>query len=144
MGVSFTNKVRDLMDEKFGHDTLIALATVDGDSPSVRTVNSYYESGSFYTITYALSDKMKQIEKNPKVALCGEWFSAHGIGENLGYILDPNNKELALKLRTAFASWYHNGHTNEADPNTCILRVRLTDGVLMAHGTRYVIDFTEK
>ena len=40
-------------------------------------------------------------------------------------------------LRKAFAAWYDNGHTNEDDPNTIILRIRLTDGVLYSKGTRY-------
>ena len=138
----FPQEVRRIMDERFGHDCLIALATVDGTVPYVRTVNSYYENGCFYVITYALSNKMKQIAKNPTVAISGDWFTAHGVGENLGHILKPENARLADMLRSAFASWYQNGHTNEADPNTCILRIRLTDGVLLSHGTKYVIDFT--
>lgn len=129
------------MAERFGHDNLIALATVDGDSPAVRTVNAYYEDGCFYTVTYALSGKMQQIAQNSKVAICGDWFTAHGIGESMGHILHPGNAALADKLRAAFAEWYANGHTNEADPNTIILRIRLTDGVLFHHGTRYDITF---
>lgn len=130
-----------IMNERFGHDNLIALATVDGDTPCVRAVNAYYEDGSFYVVTYALSGKMQQIAKNPAVAICGDWFTAHGEGENLGHILREANAELAEKLRTAFASWYSNGHTDESDPNTCILRIRLTDGVLFSNGTRYDIEF---
>ncbi|MCL2022789.1 MAG: pyridoxamine 5'-phosphate oxidase family protein [Oscillospiraceae bacterium] len=130
-----------LMVERFGHDTLLSLATVDDGRPAVRIVNSYYEDGSFYTVTYALSNKMKQIEKNPEIAVCGEWFTAHGIGENLGYVRDDKNAEIMSKLRTAFAQWYDNGHTNENDPNTCLFRVRLTDGVLFHNGTKYEIDF---
>lgn len=130
------------MDERFGHDNLIALATVDGDSPAVRTVNAYYEDGAFYTITYALSGKMQQIGQNPKVAICGDWFTAHGTGESMGHILLEENADMADKLRTVFAEWYSNGHTNEADPNTILLRIRLTDGILFWHGTRYDIDFT--
>lgn len=141
MSEKFPLEAQKIMNERFNHDTLIALATVDGAVPSVRTVNSFYEDGSFYVITYARSNKMKQITKNPTVAVCGDWFTAHGVGENLGHILRPENAQLADKLRTAFASWYQNGHTNEADPNTCILRIRLTDGVLLSHGTRYDIDF---
>jgi hypothetical protein len=34
-----------LMTERFGHDTLISVATMDGDRPSVRIVNAYYEDG---------------------------------------------------------------------------------------------------
>jgi general stress protein 26 len=130
-----------LMIERFGHDTLISAATIDGNRPAVRTVNSYYENGSFYTVTYALSNKMKQIEVNPQVAICGEWFTAHGVGENLGWVRDDKNAEIMSKLRTAFAEWYDNGHTNEDDPNTCLLRIRLTYGVLFNNGTRYDIDF---
>lgn len=131
------------MNERFNHDTLISLATIEENIPWVRTVNSYYENGAFYTITYALSNKMRQIAENPAVAVCGDWFTAHGEGENLGHILAPQNAELAAKLRSAFASWYSNGHTNEEDPNTCILCIHLTDGVLFSDGTRYDIDFTK-
>ena len=130
------------MAERFGRDSLIALATVDGNSPAVRAVNSYYEDGRFYTITHARSGKMQQLAKNPRVALCGDWFTAHGMGENLGHILREENASIATKLRAAFAEWYGNGHVNEADPDTIILRIRLTDGILFWHGTRYDIDFT--
>ncbi|MBE5811193.1 MAG: pyridoxamine 5'-phosphate oxidase family protein [Clostridiales bacterium] len=128
-----------IMAERFGHDNLIALATLDGDSPAVRTVDAFYEGGAFYTVTYALSGKMQQISKNPKVAICGDWFTARGTAESMGHILLPENAAIADKLRVAFAEWYANGHTNEADPNTIILRIRLTDGVLFHHGTRYDI-----
>ena len=135
------SKAMSLMDERFSHDTLISIATIDGTRPAVRIVNSYYENGSFYTVTYALSGKMKQIQVNPEVAVCGEWFTAHGIGENLGYVRDDKNSEIMSKLRTVFAEWYDNGHTDESDPNTCILRIRLTDGILFHQGTKYDIEF---
>jgi len=135
------SKELSLMDERFGHDTLISVATINGSRPAVRIVNSYYEDGSFYTVTYALSNKMKQIQINPEFAVCGEWFTAHGVGENLGHVRDDSNAEIMSKLRTVFAEWYDNGHTDESDPNTCLLRIRLTDGVLFHHGTKYEIDF---
>lgn len=131
------------MSKRFGHDTLISLATMDEARPYVRTVNGYYEDGAFYVITHAMSGKMTQIKNNPSVAISGEWFTAHGVGKNLGYILDKKNEELICKLRDVFSEWYNNGHINEADMNTCILCIHLTDGVLFSHGTRYDIDFTE-
>lgn len=130
-----------IIQERFGKDSLIALATVDGDIPAVRTVNTVYIDGAFYVVTYALSGKMKQIAKNPTVAICGDWFTTHGVGENLGHVLLEENQNIMEKLRTAFSTWYNNGHTNEADPNTCLLKIRLTDGVLFSHGTRYDIEF---
>lgn len=138
---NFSAKVREIMDRRFGRDQLIAVATVDGDTPCVRTVNAYYEDGAFYVVTYALSGKMQQLAKNPKIGVCGEWFTAHGTGENIGHVRAAENSEIMSKLRTAFQEWYGNGHVNEEDPNTCILRIRLTDGVLFDHGERFDIDF---
>ena len=142
MNEKFPLEAQRIMNDRFNKDSLIALATVDGNTPHVRAVNSYYEDGCFYTITYALSNKMKQIALNPAVAICGDWFTGHGIGENLGWIRDEKNNDIASKLQAAFAAWYDNGHTTEADINTVILRIRMTDGVLLHHGTRFEIDFT--
>ena len=127
--------------ERFGKDSLMALATVDHGIPSVRTVNAVYIDSAFYVVTYALSAKMQQIAKNPMVAVCGEWFTAHGIGENLGHVLREENRAIMDMLRTAFAPWYDNGHFNEADTNTCLLKIKLTDGVLFSNGTIYDIVF---
>ena len=134
-----TNRI---LTDRFGKDTLIALATVEDGIPHVRTVDAVYIDGAFYVVTYSLSGKMRQIAKNPTVAISGEWFTAHGIGENLGHVLLRENKEIMDILRAAFAAWYGNGHTNEADLNTCLLKIKLTDGVLFSDGTRYEIDFT--
>ena len=137
MNVKFSPKARQIMDERFGRDTLIALATVDANIPNVRTVNAYYENGAFYIITHAQSNKMKQITKNPNVGICGEWFTAHGKGVSLGYFGKAENRLIADKLKRVFAKWIDNGHTDFEDENTIILCVELTDGLLLSHGTRY-------
>lgn len=129
------------MNERFSHDALIALATIDDMIPPVRTVNSYYQNGAFYVITDASSNKMQQIKKNPHISICGEWFTAHGIGKNLGHVLDKENRTIIKQLRKVFESWYNNGHIVEENPDTCILCIQLTDGVLFSNGTRYDIDF---
>lgn len=51
MNDAFPKKAQEIMNERFGHDTLIALATINGEFPNVRTVNAYYEDGAFYIIT---------------------------------------------------------------------------------------------
>ncbi|MBQ7886047.1 MAG: pyridoxamine 5'-phosphate oxidase family protein [Clostridia bacterium] len=126
-----------LMTERFSKDSLIALATVSGDMPYVRAVNACYMDGAFYCVTHAMSNKIKQIEKNPTVGLCGEWFTGHGRAQSLGHVLREENRALMEILRTAFAAWYSNGHVDENDPNTILLKITLTDGVLMKHGKRY-------
>lgn len=126
-----------MMIERFGKDTVIALATVEDKVPHVRKVNAYYENGSFYIITYALSNKIKQIGKNPNVAIAGDWFTAHGRAHNLGYFGKEENRIIAEKLKNVFGEWIDNGHNNLADENTIILCVKLTDGLLLSQGTRY-------
>lgn len=135
------DQTRKIMEERFGKDNIIALATTQEGIPHVRYVNALYFNETFYIITYALSRKMKQIEANPAVAIAGEWFTAHGNAVNLGYFEKPENAEIAKKLRAAFAEWIDNGHNDFNDINTCILSVQLTTGVLFFHGTRYDIDF---
>lgn len=132
-----------IMVERFGKDNVISLATTENGIPYVRKVNAFYEDKSFYVITYGLSNKMRQIEKNPIVAIAGEWFTAHGKGTNLGYFGKYENAEIAAKLRVAFAEWIDNGHNDFSDKNTCILCIKLTEGLLLSHGTRYNIDFSD-
>ncbi len=130
-----------ILKSRFCCDTCISLATVEANRPCARIVNGYYEDGCFYVITHGCSRKMQQIAANPHVAVCCDWFNAHGIGENIGHPRDTDNAALMEKLRDAFSAWYDNGHTDENDPNICILRIRLTDGILLSRGTPYNIDF---
>ncbi|OMD62449.1 MULTISPECIES: pyridoxamine 5'-phosphate oxidase family protein [Paenibacillus] len=127
-----------LLEEQAGNkDGLISLSTIalepgaNGKShPSARIVDAYYEDGAFYTVTYATSGKMQQIAQNPEVAVCiiVENFTADGIVENLGWVCDEKNAEMMTKLRTIFAGWYNEAN-NDEDPNTCLLRIRLTKGL---------------
>lgn len=125
------------MVERFGQDSLISLATAVGDTPYVRTVNSFYEDGSFYVLTYGLSGKMEQIRQNPVVAIAGDWFTGHGRAVDMGWFGLEENRDIAAKMRRVFAAWIDNGHNNFEDVNTRILRIDLTDGLLLSHGTRH-------
>lgn len=135
--IRLNQAAKEILAERFGKDSVIALATLDGAIPSVRYVNAYYEDGAFYIITHARSNKMRQIAENPTVAIAGEWLTAHGKAVNLGYFGKQENRVLAEKLKRAFAQWIDNGHNDFSDKNTIILRVELTDGLLLSHGTRY-------
>ena len=145
-----------ILEEKFGNgkDNVLALATIALEPaangkprPVVRDVDAYYEDGAFYVVTYGKSTKMRQIAQNNEVALavCFEWFTANGTGENLGWVLDPKNAELRTKLRTVFAKWYDMAN-NEKDENCCILAIRLTDGIINInhHEKLYFMDFINK
>ena len=134
---NLNEEAKKTMKERFGKDAVMALATMENGMPSVRYVNAYYEDGAFYIITNARSGKMRQIKKEPRVALAGEWFTAHGMGIDLGYFGKEENRGVAEKLKQVFSQWIDNGHNDLGDENTIILCVKLTDGILLSHGTRY-------
>lgn len=138
-----SREAEKIMIERFGKDSIIALATSVEGIPYVRNVNAFYSDDAFYVLTYGLSNKMKQIESNPMVALAGDWFTAHGKGINFGYFGKVENEYIAEKMRDVFSEWIDNGHNNYEDENTCILQIELIDGLLLSHGTRYEIGFTK-
>lgn len=133
----FSREVENIMIERFAKDTVIALATMENETPHVRYVNAYYENGAFYVITHALSNKMEHIKKNPIVAIAGEWFTAHGKGYCLGYFGKKENHMIAEKLKEVFAEWIENGHNDFEDEYTIILCIELSDGLLFSYGIRY-------
>ena len=137
-----TKEIDAILLERFGKDSMIALATAIDNVPYVRNVDAFYENGAFYVLTHGLSGKMKQIEENPAVALSGEWFTAQGKGVHLGYFGKADNARIAQKMRDVFSAWIDNGHNDFDDINTCILRIELTSGILFSNGKRYEIDFT--
>ena len=101
---NFENAMK-IMVERFAKDSLIAVATTDGERLYNRIVDAYYENGAFYISTHALSNKVKQIEANPEVAVCAiDWFSGHGKGKNLGWVLDPQNAEIREKIRKSLSA----------------------------------------
>ena len=80
--MNWNKEAEQIMEERFGGDNEMALATCRGNVPSVRTVNATYWEGCFYVITYGLSRKMEEIRDNPTVALSGEWFTCHGTAKS--------------------------------------------------------------
>lgn len=137
MSVKLGEEAERIMNERFGKDSIIALATEQNGIPYVRFIDAYYENGCFYAVTDALSNKMKQIEQNPVVAVSGQWFTAHGKGVNAGAFGKAENRETAEKMKEVFSEWITNGHTDLSDENTIILRIELTHGLLLSDGTRY-------
>ena len=145
-----------ILEEKFGNkkDNVLGLATIaiepnnDGKPrPVVRDVDAMYEDGTFYVVTYAKSSKIQEIEQNNEVAIAVnfEWFTASGIGENLGWVLDEKNAELRTKLRKAFEKWYDMAN-DENDENCCILAIHLMNGIINInhHETLIHMDFMNK
>lgn len=137
-----------------GKDNVISLSTIamepsaDGNPrPSVRDVDAFYEDGAFYVTTYAKSNKIRQIAHNKELAFSVpfEGISGNGTGENLGWVLEPRNAELRLKLRKAFSECY-DAANNEQDENCVILAIHITTATIFKeHGAvHYKLDFVNK
>jgi general stress protein 26 len=129
-----------MMEKLYGHDVTLSLATCRDGDVSVRVVNGYYKDGCIYVLTHLSSNKMKQIQHNPKVALCRDLFQATGTAMNIGHPLDEDNKALTPELRRVFSTFYDR-HVDEADPGTCILKIQLSWCVVFDNSNKYVVDF---
>ncbi|MBR6700382.1 MAG: pyridoxamine 5'-phosphate oxidase family protein, partial [Firmicutes bacterium] len=95
---NINKKADKILHERFKSGKLVALATCHDDMSSVRAVNAYYENECFYIMTDASSGKMRELEMNTKVALCGELFNGHGVAENIGHVLKEEHAELMKTL----------------------------------------------
>lgn len=131
-----------VMDELFTKDCIFALATISGNRPCVRMIDTYYYDGAFYLVTYAESAKVKELEANENVALCNMAYRFDGAARNIGHPLRPENAALRDKLIAAFEPWYFK-HNNEADEGMCYVRIDLEHGFFYKDGTGYNVDFIE-
>lgn len=132
-----------LMADFYGKDTVVSLATVNGNKANVRTVDAYFKDNAFYVTTYALSQKMNDIITNTSAAICRDLFVCHGQAVNIGHPLKDGNLALRDELREIFHTFYDK-HVNEKDEHTCILRIDLEDALLFANNYKYNIDFVNK
>ncbi len=136
-------KAMGVMNELFAKDYTFALATVKDNIPSVRFVDTYFDTDSFYIVTYAKSQKVKELVENINVALCNNLYRFDGLAYNVGHPLEPQNKEIRDKLIKVFEPWYF-AHNNENDQDMCYVRVELKHGFFYKDGTGYKVDFVTK
>lgn len=134
-----------LMEELCGNgkEEVIALATislspnaVDNPRPAARMVCAYYENGMFYVSTDARKNKMLQIEKNNEVSVAGlGWYTFQGRAENLGWVKDEKNAEIRAKFKQIFGWFDEVG--DEDNPNSIVLRITLTEGIIIDNAEKY-------
>lgn len=136
-------KAQTVLQELFAKDYQFALATCKDNIPSVRFVDTFYDDGAFYVVTYALTQKVSEIQENAPVSLCNKLYSFSGKAYNIGHPLDDQNKEIRGKLVKAFEPWYFL-HNNEDDKNMCYIKVELEHGFFYKDGSGYKVDFKAK
>ena len=132
-----------VMEELFAKDCQFALATVKDNVPSVRVVDTFYDDGAFYIVTYSQSQKAQEIASNENVSLCCELYRFSGTARNIGHPLNPGNSELRSKLIRVFEPWYFK-HNNEQDENMCYIRIEIRQGFFYKDGTGYAVDFANR
>ena len=136
-------KSLEVLQELFARDYQFALATSNDNVPSVRFIDTFYNDGSFYIVSYAKSQKVMDIEKNSKVSMCNKLYRFSGAAYNIGHPLLEENLEIREKLIKAFEPWYF-AHNNENDENMCYLKIELKEGFFYKDGTGYKVDFENK
>ena len=141
--MSTYEKSLDVLVELFGKDYQFALATSKENIPSVRFIDTFYEDGAFYIVTYAKSQKVIEMCKNKKVALCNKLYRFIGKAHMLGHPLKDENKNIRGKLIEVFSPWYFK-HNNEKDENMCYVKIELDSGFFYKDGTGYKVDFNAK
>jgi len=130
------------MNHIFGRDIQYALATVDQGNPFVRIVDGFFLDGSIYITSYGLARKVKHISQNPNVSLCYQLNSFAGTCENIGHPDQVSNKTIRETLKKVFYLFYDK-HVDEKDPNTCILKVKLSCAVMFTQNKKYEFDFDQ-
>lgn len=132
-----------VLTELFARDCTFSLATAKDNVPSLRVVDTYYQDGAFWIVTYGMSHKVQDILSNPHVALCNGFYSFTGLAHHAGHPLKEQNKAIRETLIREFAPWYF-AHNNEQDENMCYVRVDLTAGFFCKDGTGYKVDFVNR
>jgi len=132
-----------VLETLFARDYQFALATSNNNIPAVRFIDTFYNNGAFYIVTYGKSHKVKEIEYNPVVSLSKDLYRFTGIARNIGHPLLKENLKIREKLIKVFEPWYF-AHNDENDENMCYIRVDLKDGLYYKDGTGYKVNFESK
>jgi len=136
-------KALQVMNELFAKDSQFAMATVNGNTPSVRFVDTFFENGSFYVVTYSKSQKVQELKDNSQVSLCNKLYRFSGNANNIGHPLLLENRAIRENLIKVFEAWYF-AHNNENDENMCYVKIEIKEGFFYKDGTGYKVNFQLK
>lgn len=133
----------EVLQQLFGREYSFMLATVKNNEPSVGMVDTIYEDGAFWIVTYATAGKADDISSNPNVALANRFHNFKGKAYYMGHPLKPENRKIRERMIQAFHGWYFR-HNNEGDENMCYVKVVPEKGFVHKDGAGYLINFVEK
>jgi len=143
METAYFEEALRAMEKLYGQDVPMSLATADGDRPNARVVDVCFLDGAFYAVTHLGSNKMKEIAKNPHVALNHALFVARGRAECVGHPCASGNEALRGVLQEVFRKFYSR-HVDENDPGACYLKIEPDWALVFDSGFKYVVDFPKR
>lgn len=136
-------RAMEALSNLFGKDCTFVFATAHNNIPSARVVDTYFTDGGFWAVTYATTAKVRELESNPHVALCNNFYTFKGKAYNMGHPLKKENEKIRAVLTTVFAPWYFD-HNNEEDADMCYVKIIPESGYFHQKGVGYHVDFREK
>jgi uncharacterized pyridoxamine 5'-phosphate oxidase family protein len=89
--LDFEKLIEEKIDFLKGHHTIV-LATAKDEKVTARTVSYATEGLDFYILSWDHHEKIKQIKKNPNVALARDNMSIKGVAKILGRPLDEKSR----------------------------------------------------
>ena len=137
------SKSLQVLEELFAKDYQFAFATSKDNIPSVRFVDTFYDNGVFYIVSYGKSQKVKEIEINSEVSMCNQLYRFSGTAYNIGHPLRSENHAIREKLIKVFEPWYF-AHNNENDENMCYVKIEIKQGFFYKDGSGYKVDFENR
>lgn len=138
--LDFKEKYNEVMERLKNNDTIV-LATSKKDVVSARSVWYVLYESSIYFFTAPAYAKIKQIEKNPNVALCLDNIQLKGTAFIKGHPLQKENEKI-----TAYCIEKHSGISeyNMNRKNMVLVEVKIHRiEMWVKHGREY-LDITEK
>ena len=129
--------IHKILEKRFNKtNKLIFLATSYNNIPYIRAMTPYYKDYCFYFISDQSSDKIKQILDNNYVAICGEWFNAHGYAYNEGML---KKHPLFNELIDVCEGWIRLGNIDVNNENIIVLKVKLDSGYVIENNKKYMV-----
>lgn len=132
----------EVMEENFGHMTIMSLGTCSNNSVAVRDLHAYYENGKMYLLGKTDNTLMHDIAINPNVGMCHSAHNMQGVAKSLGHPLEAQNADLRKRLKREFSLNYDE-YVTEDNPNMRIIEITLVRAETYTRYHRYEINFAD-
>lgn len=129
--------------EKIISLSTIAIQKGEGNvcMPGARAVCAFYVDGSFFISTSQKLRKIQQIEANPEVAfsVSMESINGNGIAINHGWVKDPKNHDIRMKMHVIFKDWFFEDN-DEGDEDSIVLEIKIKKCTIAQEGGRVFFE----